>query len=168
MSSMAPIPRSSDDLTVMRLLSDLEAARNPQVLAAPVPDDTDDPPPRPLREMLDELAEADPNRLPWPDDWFAHTDSGQIAACRGLWNSVLLSCIRSVFGALGVGEEQAGNKRLEASWIGSRDFHMVCALCGLDGVAVQSRLRRMASDPALIAALSGKATSNAKRVQSGD
>jgi hypothetical protein len=27
-------------------------------------------------------------------------------------------------------------------WIGSTDFHMICALAGFDGVAVAERLRR--------------------------
>ncbi len=50
--------------------------------------------------------------------------------CRELWLRVLL---------YGVHDADAGR---DPGWIGSRDFHMVCALAGLDGDAVASALDR--------------------------
>lgn len=180
MSRMAQIGKSADDLTVTQLLADLAAARRPEVMPAHIKKEEPAAPPRPLREMLDELAAADPERLPWPDDWLRTKDSGQITACRALWQSVLLSCIRAAFEEVTdylrlsksrlapVKHEKTTAELFQSTWIGTRDFHMVCALAGLDGSAVQSRLRRIASDAALIAALAGKASRNNDRVHGDD
>ena len=69
------------------------------------------------------------------------------AACRVLWCEVLRLAIDDLRG-LGRGLHHAdrrGNVRLEAweahIWLGSRDFHHVCALAGVDGRAVIDRMR---------------------------
>ena len=119
--------------------------------------------PRPsLRVMVDELQAAHPERAPgepgweatrpaWPDSWFDARDPGDVSACRKLWASVLLACIRDVVQDL-QGSEGFDQKRVpvaSSSWIGSRDFHEVCALAGVDGVAVADRLARLGDDRAL-------------------
>lgn len=144
---------AADDAVTTALLADLaaaQAARRAPVVTAPQPVPVDAPPEDvpapPLRDMLAELQEAQPDRLPWPDDWFDHTDSGQIKACRSIWGAALLACIRHALDASGMTDKRlnAGARVLNVDWFRSRDFHMMCALAGLDGVAMMDRL----SDPA--------------------
>lgn len=79
-------------------------------------------------------------RMPWPSRWFDTVDPGDVSACRALWACVLASCLK---GAIADACQRAdrGNfmgqgGAVSAHWIGSRDFHMVCALAGLDGIFV--------------------------------
>lgn len=63
--------------------------------------------------------------------------------CRGLWASVLLEQVRLA----GVVCPTSVDKQLDIDrarkWLGSRDFHIVCDLAGVDGGAVFERLRPM-------------------------
>jgi hypothetical protein len=110
-----------------------------------------------LREMIAEQCAADPDRLPWPDDWFDHTDSGQAQACRDLWGAALIACIRTALDATGVydGRPSRETVNLSSSWFRSSDFHMMCALAGLDGVACMNRLIDPDRVPEIIAAFKG-------------
>ncbi|MGZ9812625.1 hypothetical protein ACXN5S_19345 [Pseudoroseicyclus sp. H15] len=79
-------------------------------------------------------------------------------ACRRLWIAVLRACIAAVaYRAAGrtmttrahaLGIDQVGR-----SWIGSRDFHLVASLAGLDGKALAGRLRAQLACPGAAAAL---------------
>lgn len=132
-----------DDILAHRLLAGLDvlgAVPPNRQNTAPNSADADALPGRPLRSMLDELAAAQPDREPWPDDWFEYTDSGQIEACRKLWCQVLLSCVRAALNVDGSNDRQ-NSRPVPFDWIGSRDFHMICALAGFDGVAVAERLQ---------------------------
>lgn len=64
-----------------------------------------------------------------------------------LWVSVLSQAVRDIFRTAsspdGCSEIE---HRAALAWIGSRDFHQVCALAGFDGVAVAGRLRRRLTD----------------------
>ena len=138
--------RREDINEVAKLLADLEAACGMRsTVPAPVP--VEPLPPRPLREMLDELAASDPERLPWPADWLDVRTSGEVRACRTLWQAVLMSCLRSAMGEITSFDHQSGSQQVSVSWIGGRDFHLVCALAGFDGDAVASRLAKMRETP---------------------
>jgi len=69
-------------------------------------------------------------------------------ACRALWCEVLRLAVDDLRG-LGRGLHGGARQHvpLEShaarAWIGSRDFHHVCALAGFDGGAVEARLRAM-------------------------
>ena len=146
-----------------QLLADLLGLpRRDVIRAAPVDVSDDAPVPRPsLRAMVGELQATHPERMPgepgwemtrpvWPDSWFDARDPGDVTACRKLWASALLACIRDVV------QDRHGSKGFDqkrvpvsSGWIGSRDFHEVCALAGVDGIAVADRLARLDDDPAL-------------------
>lgn len=112
------------------------------------------PMPATLRQMVDEQAGADPERLPWPERWWTERDSGDYRACRELWAASLLHCLRAALGLESYNDSYLGKGTMVGiGWIGSRDFHMVCALAGLDGSAVEYRLKTVAEDPAALAAL---------------
>lgn len=63
---------------------------------------------------------------------------------RQLWQSVLLQAARDI---LRTATSKYGcdevDHRAALAWVGTRDFHQVCALAGMDGSAVASRLQRM-------------------------
>ena len=151
---------AQDDIMVDRLLADLDAVAGQDsetITAAQAAMRQDDLPAVPLRKMLEEQHQAQPDRLPWPDDWFDRRDPGDAAACQRLWGAVLLTCIRSAIGASA--DEDNGNTYVSAvpsGWVGSRDFHIVCALAGFDGQAVSDRVRRIEGDALLIGALRAK------------
>lgn len=97
-------------------------------------------------------AVVDPNadRMPWPDSWFRDGDPADAQACRDLWACVLATCLR---GALrdATGRRERGNflnvnTAVGKGWIGGRDFHIVCALAGLDAAAVRAAVARAARD----------------------
>lgn len=72
----------------------------------------------------------------------AHIDT---AACRALWRWVLASGLRDALGLAAAGHDKASPVAIRnnaRAWIGSRDFHMVCALAGEDGSRVEARYRR--------------------------
>ncbi|SHF67052.1 hypothetical protein SAMN05444339_11017 [Loktanella atrilutea] len=134
------------------------AARTPP---PPEPEPQDEQPRPDVRAMLADLQAAMPElpvgapgweatRPAWPDSWFNNHDPGDVVACRRLWASALLACIRDRIHEMTVHEERRfGAARVGAGWIGSRDFHEMCALADVDGVAVAERLARIDEDPAL-------------------
>ncbi len=67
-------------------------------------------------------------------------------ACRQMWAAVLVQAMRDIFTPSKAERWEVARKRLEhdqaLSWLGSADFHKVCALAGLDGSAVEARVRR--------------------------
>lgn len=67
-------------------------------------------------------------------------------ACCNLWRAVLLEEFRTAL-TVGTGTGEHGQftapeRDAARSWFGSRDFHMVCALAGLDGATVLSAYQR--------------------------
>lgn len=89
--------------------------------------------------------QAAEDRLPWPEDWHRHTDPEDIRACQALWGCVLAACLQGALADL-IGRRERGNfitgeGRIPSGWIGSRDFHAICALAGLYGPAVEARIR---------------------------
>lgn len=136
-----------------QLLADFLSLPRP-VSVAPVPTgaptSAEDQPLRPLTAMLHEQHRAQPDRMPWPDAWFGRPDPADAAACRRLWATALLACIRDAVTQLSVYEKRRyGGDAVRGSWIGSRDFHMMASLAGFDGMALADRLMRIDDDPAM-------------------
>lgn len=140
------MPAIDADDVLAAVLADYMAAADGARPARSVAGGPDTPPRPDLRSMLAEQCAADPDRLPWPDDWFNGTDSGQAAACRALWGAALFACIRSALGAIGANDAK-NTRTVSLSWFETKDFHTMCALAGFDGVAIADRL----SDPDRIA-----------------
>lgn len=64
-----------------------------------------------------------------------------------LWLGVLLQAMRDAFRTSRSEKGCCTTEHLETlRWIGSRDFHMVCAMAGLNGVRVEQQLRRRLAD----------------------
>lgn len=84
-----------------------------------------------------------------------------LKSCRRIWCAVLLSEWRAVFLADrprgGVApirgrRGRAGHPDMAAlRWFGSRDFHMVCALAGFDGMAVLDRFQALCRARGIVA-----------------
>lgn len=80
----------------------------------------------------------------------AERDPEDAERCRVLWAAVLVECLVSALEAKLWRLSAPGARRRPFSltqgapvgegWIGGRDFHMVCALAGLDGKAVEDAL----------------------------
>jgi hypothetical protein len=70
------------------------------------------------------------------------------AGCRGLWQSVLLEQVRLALtvgaygGDGGFGYSNPHDQARARDWFGTRDFHMVCALAGLEGDVVLQGFQR--------------------------
>lgn len=145
------MPAIDPDDALAAILADYMAAADDARPALPAPSAAvaRDAPTRPdLRAMVAEQCAADPERLPWPDDWFDYTDSGQVHACRALWASALFACIRSALGAVGaVDARNTRSASVSISWFRTTDFYTMCALAGFDGVALADRL----TDPERVA-----------------
>ncbi|SIO36772.1 hypothetical protein SAMN05444722_1705 [Rhodovulum sp. ES.010] len=60
----------------------------------------------------------------------------RVEPCRALWCAVLWEGWCNAHGR-GAGLGPVARAQA-AAWIGSRDFHMVCALAGIDGEALQA------------------------------
>lgn len=145
--------RAAPPVSDVLALVQTDAAPASAVQAGPVVHPA--PPARPcLRRMLQEQHAAEPDRLPWPDDWFDRTDSGQISACRALWCEILRMLLmdvarahanrRSVPGApTSVPWHLHGND----GWLGSRDALIVAALAGFDPEALVGRVRAAIATP---------------------
>ena len=146
-----------------QLLADLLGLTTPDITrgtAEPV-DETPDAPRPSLRTMIAELQSKIPERAvgepgweitrpAWPDSWFDARDPGDVAACRRLWASALLACIRDVVQDMNQSKDfDRKIGRVSAGWIGSRDFHEMCALAGVDGAAVVDRLTNIDRDAGL-------------------
>lgn len=65
-------------------------------------------------------------------------------AHRQLWQSVLLQAARDILrtATSKYGCDEADH-RAALAWVGTRDFHLVCALAGMDGSAVAGQMQRM-------------------------
>lgn len=78
------------------------------------------------------------------------TGAAEAEACRRVWLAVLAAAMRDIFAPSkwrgGNGNRDNGSGTLAQyqaeQWIGSSDFHRVCALAGLDGTKVEARVRR--------------------------
>jgi hypothetical protein len=75
--------------------------------------------------------------------------SSEAAPYRHIWVGVLSQAVRDIFrtAVSKYGCDELDHKAA-LSWIGSRDFHKVCALAGLDGTAVEAKLRRRLTEAA--------------------
>lgn len=62
------------------------------------------------------------------------------AHCRSLWAAVLAEQLRLASLERPTNFDRDLDIKTARRWIGSKDFHIVCALAGFDGVAVQERL----------------------------
>ena len=84
-------------------------------------------------------------RMPWPEHWWAGTDSADVARCRTLWQEVLRQCLLSAIDVhLGAPISASG---ATPAWIGSPDFAMVCDLAGFEPSAVAERLLARLREP---------------------
>lgn len=84
-------------------------------------------------------------RMPWPEHWWAGTDSADVVRCRTLWQEVLRQCLMSAID-VHLGAPISANGATPA-WIGSTDFAMVCDLAGFEPSAVAERLRARLREP---------------------
>lgn len=64
-------------------------------------------------------------------------------ACQNLWVAVLVQAMRDLF--LTASENATLNRQRARTWVKTRDFHMVCALAGLDGEYIARQLERRAA-----------------------
>ena len=108
---------------------------------------------RGLRQLIEAQVEADTRnatceaerRAPWPEQWWTHTDSADVARCRTLWQEVLRQCLLSAIDVhLGAPISASG---ATPAWIGSPDFAMVCDLAGFEPSAVAERLLARLREP---------------------
>jgi hypothetical protein len=109
--------------------------------------------------MLDAAPQPiEEERLPWPDDWVTSRDPADHYRCQMMWCSVLSQCVASMLNRFlqprTVTRDERRSQALykdgpvvSTDWLGSRDFHMICALAGFDGVAVCERLTRAMETP---------------------
>lgn len=77
------------------------------------------------------------DRIPFRTEAYATMSEAELSGYRELWCSVLHFALDEC------------RKNGSRSYIGSRDFYEVCALAGLDGEAVRSRLDAMEDLPSL-------------------
>jgi hypothetical protein len=110
-----------------------------------------------MRDAAD-IHPVEEERLPWPDGWDAARDPADAWRCRMMWCAVVSACVMSMLRAhLSPRAMDRPVRRSDPlhkdgpavgpGWLGSRDFHMTCALAGLDGAAVEHRLRRAMATP---------------------
>jgi hypothetical protein len=109
--------------------------------------------------MLDAaIHPVEEERLPWPDDWAISRDPADAYRCRAMWCGVLIACLTSMLTAYLQPRTLRGQERRSQStlrdgpdigpgFVGSRDFHMICALAGFDGTAMKERLLRAMETP---------------------
>lgn len=75
-----------------------------------------------------------------------HPLAFEAIACRQIWIGVLLQACRDMLFLRPRSDGISGPKQAEIdaarAWVGSRDFHKVCALAGLDGTSVEAALKR--------------------------
>jgi hypothetical protein len=113
------------------------AARRP--VPAPVPEPDCEPRRESLRAFVARVAH--PDRMAWPESWLRQTDSLDGWRCRTLWQDVLrVSLIDACDEVLKAFRKRRPQRPV--SWVGTADFHKVCALAGFDGEAVAERTRR--------------------------
>lgn len=86
-----------------------------------------------------------------------------VSVCRHVWQAVLAQAIRDIFTVTDNYKTVSKNEaRTARAWIGTKDFHMVCALAGVDGprcaTAIQKRIKQAAEgefDPKSLPFLAG-------------
>jgi hypothetical protein len=108
-----------------------------------------------LRDSLRELRAAQPDRAPWPDDWFDRNDPSHGYRCQQMWAEVLrLSLVdvcedmaKDYARAEGWSGDPKRRPQPRPSWVGSGEFYMVAALAGFDGAAVADRVLRKLASP---------------------
>ena len=120
------------------------------------PVENEDQPRQNIRAMVEEQVAADPARLPWEPEWWRSDELPmQHKRCLLMWQTalrdLLADALRDVLGLKPLPNltTSAGTR----AWLGSRDFHMVCALAGLDGGAVEDRVMAAIATDAGAAAL---------------
>lgn len=134
-----------DDLLADALRDFIDGVDADRVAAAPAPAPAAAPQYESIRDICDARAIEhgdDPHFVPWPDSWFTENDVGDARACKELFGEVLLVGLRDVLtGEFSAARAKlAGKCRVSDSWVGTRDFHTVCALAGIDGLALAQRL----------------------------
>lgn len=103
---------------------------------------------------------------PWPERWWSENDPADAQACRALWSDVLMTCIAgSIHDRFGGGLVTGTYGRVEAAWLDSRDFYAVCALAGLDGVAVRDRVAAVWHDELAARALMYRLLSRSQKLR---
>jgi hypothetical protein len=107
-----------------------------------------------LRAVLAALRNDEPDRAPWPVEWFANNDPADGVRCQRMWAECLRVSLldvceafckdwdrRAHWDSTPAAVRQGTRPDVRPTWIGSADFHEVCAMAGLDGEAVASRVR---------------------------
>lgn len=70
-----------------------------------------------------------------------------LPGCQQLWRSVLAVALRDIFLPSVNRRTRTSKERDEAvAWVGSKEFHMVCALAGVDGPRMATRIRKRMKD----------------------
>lgn len=151
--SLAPPPSAAK----VDILAQLDAlAPKPKRAVVSIVEPRDERPVRgaALQDLLAKMRKAEPSREQWPSEWFSRNDPADGVRCQRMW----AECLR--VSLLDVCETYCKDCDLQAawdktpevfrktqrpevrvSWVGSADFHQVCALAGLDGEAVASRVK---------------------------
>tara|TARA_R110002126_G_scaffold216367_2_gene362424 strand:- start:2266 stop:2694 length:429 start_codon:yes stop_codon:yes gene_type:complete len=114
----------------------------------------------------DGVAEADAadltdTRPDWPEDWQTRRDAEDAVACQRLWQALLMACLRDAVEDLlsprcrpTPAQRKLG--MAPAGWIHSRDFHMTCALAGVEGAAVAALVDQAVARPGGLADLAAR------------
>jgi hypothetical protein len=97
---------------------------------------------------------ASTDRAPWPEEWFATNDPAHGYRCQRMWAECLRMSLldvcetyckdcdrRDAWDRASDVFRQGPRPEVRPSWVGSADFHLVCALAGLDGDAVAQRVK---------------------------
>jgi hypothetical protein len=151
-----PKPVSLSTPRLPRIVRQEAAPVRVAVRSKPAP--ADQPDERPLRGLalrdeMNKLRAAEPDREPWPDSWFTHTDAGDGHRCLQMWAECLRICLveaadqtckdyeaQAAWDAKPEKLRKGPRPIVRSSWIRTSDFMQVCALAGLDGQAVLDRV----------------------------
>jgi hypothetical protein len=114
-----------------------------------------------LQTVLAQMRDTQPDRAPWPAEWFDYNDPSHAYRCRNLWGEVLRLSLIDVCTAIAKDYARAEQwdrapptfrigprPEPRPSWVGSSEFHMVAALAGFDGAAIADRVSRKLTSPA--------------------
>lgn len=152
--SLAPPPRAGDKRDILAALAAVQP--KPQRPAVSIVEPRDERPLRgpELQAVLAALRNEEPDRAPWPAEWFVHNDPADGVRCQRMWAECLRVSLldvceafckdwdrRAHWDATPAAVRQGTRPDVRPTWIGSADFHEVCAMAGLDGEAVASRVR---------------------------
>lgn len=152
--SLAPPPIAGGKRDILAALAAVAPKPERSVVSIVEPRDE-----RPLRghalqAALARILAEEPDRTPWPEDWFAGADPADTARCQRMWAECLRlslldvcetyckDCDRRDAWDRASGVFRRGPRPdVRPSWIGSSDFHLVCAMAGLDGEPVAERVK---------------------------